>query len=141
MTVRSDTPAAVAAVLGHPATLLFARFCVALPFLAAGLIKLFDWDAGVAEMARTGLHPAAAFNAAALITELGGSVLVILNRRIWLGAGALGIFTVLSTFLAHRFWDLSGPERTMQFNSFLEHVTIAAAFILVVVVGLRTPSP
>ncbi len=88
-------------------------------------------------MAGVGLHPAWAFNLAALLTELAGSALIVLNRAVWIGAGALGVFTVLATFLAHRFWDLSGAARTMQLNSFLEHATISATFIFVSVVSLK----
>jgi transmembrane protein len=134
---RDDTPALVARVLSNPLTLLLARICLAVPFLEAGVVKLLDWSRGEAEMAHTGLHPAWVFNVAALVTELGGSALIILNRGTWLGAGALGVFTVLATFLAHRFWEFSGMERNLQLNSFLEHAAICAAFILVVAVKLR----
>lgn len=134
---ESDTPTPVARVLDSPVTLLITRICVVAPFIGAGLVKLLDWQAGEAEMLHVGLHPAWLFNLAALTTELGGSILVILNWKTWLGAGALGVFTVLTTFLAHRFWEFPEPTRSMQFNSFLEHATIGAAFILVVVVGLR----
>jgi transmembrane protein len=137
----ADTPVLVAAVLGHPATLFVARVCVTLPFLVAGVMKLVFWQAGVAEMAKTGLHPAWAFNIAALVTELAGSTVIILDRKTWLGAGALGVFTVLSTFLAHRFWDFSGDIRIEQMNSFFEHATISASFIFVVVAGLRQRQP
>jgi transmembrane protein len=131
-----DTPAPVAWLLGNPATLLVARICVTLPFLAAGIVKLADWPGGVAEMVRAGLHPGWFFNAAALVTELGGSALIIFDRKAWLGAGALGIFTVIATLVGHRFWDATGDERIIQFNTFLEHATIGAAFILVVAVKL-----
>jgi transmembrane protein len=133
-----DTPALVARVLSHPVTLLFARICLALPFLEAGVAKLFDWSQGEAEMTHVGLHPAWLFNVAALCTELAGSTLVVVNRGTWIGAGALGIFTLLATLLAHRFWEFSGTERNLQLNSFLEHAAICAAFILVVTVKLRT---
>lgn len=133
----SDAPQLVIRALDNPVTLLASRLCVAAPFIGAGILKLVDWQAGVAEMAHAGLSPAWLFNLAVLLTELGGSVLVVLNYKLWLGAGALGVFTVLSTFLAHRFWELDGQARVMQFNSFLEHATISAAFILVTVVGLR----
>lgn len=132
-----NAPEAIARMLMHPATLLFARVCVISPFLWAGLVKLFNWQGGEAEMAGVGLHPAWAFNLAALLTELAGSALIVLNRAVWIGAGALGVFTVLATFLAHRFWDLSGAARTMQLNSFLEHATISATFIFVSVVSLK----
>jgi transmembrane protein len=139
-----DTPTLIARVLSHPVTLLFARICLALPFLEAGIVKLLEWKQGEAEMAHVGLHPAWMFNVASLVTELGGSALIVLNRGTWLGAGALGIFTVLATFLAHRFWDFSGNERNLQLNSFLEHAAICAAFILVVAVrrgGTRGIAP
>jgi len=135
-----DAPAPIVRLLGHPATLLAARICVTLPFLVGGIVKLTDWQGGVAEMQAHGLEPAWAINLATLVTELGGSALVILNRKTWLGAGALGIFTVLTTFLAHRFWLLEGAERMREFNSFLEHATIAAAFILVTALSFRTQS-
>lgn len=44
---------------------------------------------------------------------------------------------MISIFVAPRFRTFSGEARTAQFNSFLEHWTISAAFILVVVVYLR----
>jgi len=116
---REDPPAVIVQLLDNPLTLLVGRVCVALPFLVAGIMKAW------------------AFNIAALVTELGGSASVILARRTWLGAGALGVFTIMTTFLAHRFWDFSGPARVMQMNSFFEHATISASFIFVVVVGLR----
>jgi len=134
---RKDPPAVIVQLLDNPLTLLVGRVCVALPFLVAGSMKLLFWQRGAAEMAAVGLHPSWAFNIAALVTELGGSASVILARKTWLGAGALGVFTVMTTFLAHRFWDFSGPAREMQMNSFFEHATISASFIFVVVVGLR----
>jgi transmembrane protein len=133
-----DAPPLIARLLGHPVTLLAARVCVTLPFLAGGIVKLAHWQGGIDEMRELGLEPAWAFNLAVLLTELIGSALVILERKTWLGAGALGVFTVLTTFIAHRFWDFAGPDRAREFNSFLEHATIAAAFILVAALSFRT---
>jgi transmembrane protein len=132
-----DTPSLVARVLDNPITLFVARVAVTAPFLVGGFSKLFDWQGGEAEMLHVGLQPAWAFNLASLLTQLIGSALVIVNRRVWLGAGALGVFTVIATLLAHRFWDLTGEARTMQMNSFFEHLTICAAFLLVTVVRIR----
>ena len=132
------TPLFIARLLGHPVMLLATRICITLPFLVGGIVKLADWQGGVNEMHALGLEPAPLVNLATLITELGGSALVILDRKTWLGAGALGVFTVLSTFLAHRYWDFAGEARVREFNSFLEHATIAAAFVLVTVLSTRT---
>jgi transmembrane protein len=132
-----DTPSVIARLLDNSITLFIARIAVTAPFLVGGFSKLLDWHGGEAEMLHVGLHPAWAFNLASLLTQLIGSALVIVNRRVWLGAGALGVFTVIATLLAHRFWELSGEARTMQMNSFFEHWTICAAFVLVTVARIR----
>jgi transmembrane protein len=115
---RDKTPRAIIRLLDNPATLLIARIMVTAPFIVGGLTKLVDWPAGVAEMVHVRLRPAAAFNFAALFTQLAGSALVITNRWVWLGAGALGVSTVWTTLLAHRFWEFSGDARIVQLNSF-----------------------
>jgi transmembrane protein len=132
-------PAVIARLLDNPLTLFVTRVLVTLPFLISGIAKSVDWQEALAEMQRSGLQPAWAFNLAVVITQLGGSALIIANRGLWLGAGALGVFTLLTNFIAHRFWELSGAERFAQLNTFCEHCTIAAAFILVAVVYLRNP--
>jgi transmembrane protein len=134
---QRETPGVIVRLLDNPVTLFVARVWITSPFVASGLMKLLDWQAGDAEMSHFGLHPAWAFNMATVVCQLGGSTLIILNRWVWVGAGALGVFTVLSTLLAHRFWDFAGDARVMQLNSFFEHWTISAAFILVAVVGFR----
>jgi transmembrane protein len=134
---KDNTPRCISDLLDNGVTLLIARILVTAPFIAGGLTKLLDWNAGVVEMTHVGLHPAWIFNLAALATQLIGSALIILNRQVWLGAGALGVFTVWATLLAHRFWEFTGPEQMMQMNSFFEHWTICSAFILVTVAGFR----
>jgi transmembrane protein len=135
--VDRSPPVWVVRALDNPATLLVARICLALPFLVGGLSKLVFWDDGVVETASFGLQPAWAFNLATIVTELGGSLLLISGRLLWLGAGALAVFTVFATLLGHRFWVFDGPQRTAEMNVFLEHAAISAAFILVAVVAIR----
>jgi transmembrane protein len=94
--------------LRAPATAVAARVVLCLPFCWGGLNKLLNFAGGTAEMAALGLEPAWLFNALTIFVQLGGSLLVILNRWTWLGAGALGVFTALATVLAHQFWALNG---------------------------------
>lgn len=70
---------------------LTARICLALMFVASGLAKLFDYQASLEEMRAAGLEPAWLFNIATAVTLLAGSALVLLDRKLWLGAGALAI--------------------------------------------------
>jgi transmembrane protein len=122
--------------LRAPATAAAARIVLSLPFWWSGLSKLLDFSGGTAEMAALGLEPAWLFNALTILVQLGGSLLVILNRWTWLGAGALGVFTALATVMAHRFWTLDGIERVRELNTFLEHLAIIAGFVLVAILGV-----
>ena len=90
-------------ILQAPAIAAAARIVLCLPVWWSGLSKLLDFSGGTAEMAALGLEPAWLFNALTILVQLGGSLLVILNRWTWLGAGALGMFSALATVMAHRF--------------------------------------
>ena len=131
------TPALITAVLDNPMVLLFARVAITLPFWMGGLMKLVRFRDGEAEMAEVGLRPAWFYNCAVLAVELAGSALIIADWYRWLGAGMLGVFTVFSTLLGHPFWKLTGKARATAFDAFLEHVAIAATFILVAVMDVH----
>ncbi len=108
-----------------------ARTVLTFMFWGSGLSKLIDFNGGVAEMAHFGLEPAVLFNVAVVITQLGGSALVILNRHAWLGAGALAVFTLLTIPIAHNFWAMQEPIKTMEFYVVVEHISIVGAMMLV----------
>lgn len=118
-------------LLLEPRFALATRIVLCLPFWWSGLNKLVDFSSGAAEMAGIGLTPGWLFNGLTVLVQLGGSLLVILNRWTWLGAGALGVFTALATLLAHQFWTLEGAPRVHELNTFLEHLSIIAGFVLV----------
>jgi len=119
-------------VLRVPAVTLTARIALTFPFWSSGLMKLFDFEAGAAEMARFGLIPAGAFNTATILVQLIGSLLIIANRLAWLGAGALGVFTALTVFLVHRFWAITEePFRTIAFHTATEHVGIIGGLVAI----------
>jgi transmembrane protein len=126
----------IGVLLLAPATAVAARVVLCLPFWWSGLTKLLDFSGATAEMASFHLEPAWLFNALTIFVQLGGSLLVILNRWTWLGAGALGVFTALATVLAHQFWTLEGIERARELNTFLEHLAIIAGFVLVAMIGV-----
>jgi transmembrane protein len=108
-----------------------ARTVLTYMFWASGLAKLIGFQAGVAEMAHFGLEPAVAFNIAVIITQLGGSALIILNRWTWLGAGALAVFTALTIPIAHTFWTMEEPFKTMEFYTVMEHISAIGGLMVV----------
>ena len=108
-----------------------ARIVLTFAFWGSGLSKLIDFQGGMTEMSSVGLEPAMAFNIAVIIVEIGGSLLVILNRWTWLGAGALAVFTVLTIPLVHHFWTMQGEEAMIHFFFATEHVSLIGGLMVV----------
>ena len=118
---------------------LVARTALTFMFWASGIAKLADFDMAVGEMAHFGLFPAAPFALAVALTQLVGSALIIANRWTWLGAGMLGVFTALTIPIAHPFWTMEEPMRTLEFYVVMEHLTVIGA--LMVVAWNSAPGP
>ncbi len=97
-------PGFVHAVLGWPGTWLIARFALVATFLISGLAKVANFSGGVAEMEEAGLPIPAVMTVLSIFVELTGSVLVLIGRWVWLGAGMLAVFTALGAVTAHAFW-------------------------------------
>jgi transmembrane protein len=132
------TPEAIRKLLQSSSFALLARILLTLPFWMSGLVKLIDFNGGVAEMEHYGFFPGTAFNLATIIVQLGGSFLVIINRLTWLGAGALGVFTGLTILLVHNFWAISdGSEKVHMFFA-LEHIGMIGGLILASILGERS---
>ncbi|KSP93199.1 DoxX family protein [Pseudomonas aeruginosa] len=108
---------------------LTARICLALVFVASGLAKLFDYQASLEEMRAAGLEPAWLFNIATAITLLAGSALVLLDRKLWLGAGALAVFLLLTILIVHTFWSKTGVEAKLAMFFALEHIAVIGGLI------------
>ncbi|VCU69731.1 DoxX [Pigmentiphaga humi] len=132
------TPAPIKAMLESRALLLLGRLVLTFMFWSSGLVKLTDFAGGVAEMSHFGLEPGWLFNALTIIVQLGGSLLIIVNRGAWLGAGALAVFTLLTIPIAHPFWTMSGQEGMHEMLVVLEHITVIGGLILAAILGQRT---
>lgn len=138
MSAKSDTPRWVATVLCWPWLAAAARVALVSAFLIGGVQKSLDFRGAVAEQAHFGLEPAWLWATAAIIVELGGSVLVILGRWVWLGAGGLGVLTAVAMLTANDFWTKAGHERFLAVNAFFEHLGLIAGLVLVSTLSLRS---
>lgn len=117
---------------------LLTRIVLAVVFLSSGLAKLLDFEGGIAEMTRAGLAPAALFNWLTIITLLGGSILLLLDRAVWLAAAALATFLLLTIVIVHHFWSLPGQQAISSMHVALEHVSlIGGLFAAAIVSRLR----
>ncbi|MDG0854604.1 DoxX family protein [Roseateles puraquae] len=110
-------------------------------YLEGGITKLMDFGGALAEMQHFGLAPAAPLAVAVIALELGGSALVLSGHLRWLGALALGAFTVAASFIANDFWAMSGPDRISAMHAFFEHLGLAGGFALVAWHDRLEPAP
>jgi transmembrane protein len=116
-----------------------ARLVLTSMFWLSGIAKLADFNAGVGEMVHFGLEPPALFNIATAITQIVGSALIVANRWTWLGAGMLAVFTALTIPVAHNFWTMQEPIRTIEFYVVMEHITVIGALMVVAWKSGKTP--
>lgn len=135
------TPRPISALLEARWFAHLAAALLTLPYWTSGIAKLFDLDGAFAEAAHFGLSPVWLAVAATILVQIGGSLLVILGRLSWLGAGALGIFTAVATLIAHPFWQAADPMlRFHERNTFLEHVGLIGGFMLAAILSRRKAS-
>lgn len=128
-------PRFVDAVLDWPPTWFVARLLLVGAYLVGGLAKLADWPGAVAEQAHFGMHPPALWAGITIAVELLGPALILAGRFVWLGAGMLGVFTVLAACLANAFWTMEGAARFAATNAFFEHLGLAGGFVLAALVA------
>ncbi|MBR8210649.1 DoxX family protein [Burkholderia cenocepacia] len=132
MTTRPvyGTPAWVRVLLSQPWVPPLSRLALVSAYLLGGVAKALDFQGAVAEQAHFGLQPAALWAALAIAVEITGSLCVVFRRFTWLGAGSLGMLTLVAMVVANDFWNRSGAEYFMALNSFFEHLGLIAALVL-----------
>ncbi|MCL1075271.1 DoxX family protein [Shewanella dokdonensis] len=108
---------------------LLARVLLAVVFVSSGLAKLIDFQGGIAEMQHAGLSPAWLFNIATIVTLLGGSALLLADKALWLGAGILAFFLILSIIIVHHFWMLPAERAMPALYIALEHMSVIGGLL------------
>ncbi|MDM7849927.1 DoxX family protein [Pseudochrobactrum kiredjianiae] len=127
-------------LLAMPVIQLLARILLTITFWLSGLAKLFDFPAAVAEMTANGLPAPALFAALTIAVQLIGSALVIWGGSlVWLGAGALGVFTAATIPVSHAFWRAEGAEAIAKMHVAVEHLSVIGGLIVVAVLHAVVP--
>jgi uncharacterized membrane protein YphA (DoxX/SURF4 family) len=131
-TGAQECPIWVARLLGQRWVLPLLRVALVSAYLVGGVHKLLDFHGAVLEQQQFGLRPGPLWAAVAIAVEVGGSLCVIFNRFVWLGAGALGALTAVAMLVANDFWNRTGVGHVIALNSFFEHLGLLGAFAMVV---------
>jgi uncharacterized membrane protein YphA (DoxX/SURF4 family) len=127
-----DTPSWVARLLAQRWMLPLLRVALVSAYVVGGVNKLMDFHGAILEQEHFGLRPGAIWAALAIAVEIGGSLCVVFNRFVWLGAGGLGTLTAVAMLVANDFWNRTGIGHFIALNSFFEHLGLLSAFVMVV---------
>jgi len=127
----NNNPVWVKKILSIHGLLPLLRVALVSAYLVGGINKLIGFHAAIEEQASFGLQPAWLWASTAIVIEIVGSLLVIFNRFVWLGAGALGCLTAIAMLVANDFWNHTGSAFFSTFNSFFEHLGLIAALVMV----------
>ncbi|MET3667236.1 DoxX family protein [Caulobacter sp. 1776] len=133
-----EIPRFAGAVLDLSPTAHIARLALVSAYLLGAVVKVADFPGAVAEQAHFGMNPPAFWAALTIAVEVIGPVLILTRRWLWLGAGMLGVFTLLAAFRANAFWTMAaGHDRFVATNAFVEHIGLIGGFILVALLDRR----
>ncbi|WP_339859933.1 DoxX family protein [Thalassospira alkalitolerans] len=113
-------------------TFLLARILLVAVFIFSGATKLMDWSGGIGEMEALGLPFPALCLASTIAVQILASLSLIAGVFVRVSVVFLAGFTILATLIAHDFWNFSGIDQLHQATTVLEHASIIAGFLLVV---------
>ena len=121
------TPLAEPTVTG-----ILLRFLLCSAYVWSGMTKLIAFKATARHFASRFHIPAPHVAVALTIgVQLIGSAMIITG---WMAPGAaimLAIFTMAVTVIAYPFWKMTGVDRSRNIETFLEHVGLAAVFLMI----------
>jgi uncharacterized membrane protein YphA (DoxX/SURF4 family) len=120
------------APLSEPSvTGLLLRFLLCSAYVWSGVTKLVAFNATARHFSTRFQLPAPRSAVALTIAvQLIGSAMFVTGWMAAAAAVALALFTMAATVVVYPFWKLSGVERARNIETFLEHVGLAAAFLL-----------
>ncbi|EMI5491644.1 DoxX family protein [Providencia stuartii] len=128
-------PLIIARILESNTLWFIARLLLLVLFISSGLAKIFDYQNSLIEMRAAGLHPDWFFAIASAFVMLASSILVLLNRLLWLATGALAVFLFLTIIIVHTFWLYSGPEAQIALFWAIEHVSVIGGLMALAIAG------
>ncbi|MBX9843893.1 MAG: DoxX family protein [Xanthobacteraceae bacterium] len=120
------------APLSEPSvTGLLLRFLLCSAYVWSGVTKLVAFNATARHFSTRFQLPAPRSAVALTIAvQLIGSAMFVTGWMAPAAAVALALFTMAATVVVYPFWKLSGVERARNIETFLEHVGLAAAFLI-----------
>ena len=115
---------------------LVGRILLASLFLVAGIRKLMAPAASAGYFAKLGFPMTDVLVWVVIAVEIGGALLLILGWKTRWAAYALALFTLIASFAAHRFWEISDAgQYANQMNHFLKNMAIVGGMLILAATG------
>ena len=108
--------------------LLVARIAMSALFVPGGLGKLMDLGAFAAMLHKQGVPAADVLAPIGACVEFFGGIAVLVGLQLRIATLLLILFTIIASFIAHRFWELEAPARQMQQTQFFKNLAIIGGF-------------
>jgi putative oxidoreductase len=114
---------------------LIGRILIAFIFLFAGYGKVVGFEGTVGYIASKGLPLPQLAAIAAIVVELGGSIMLIVGWNARLAAAALFVFTAMTALFFHNFWAVPADQAQNQMIHFMKNISMMGGLLFVVVHG------
>jgi putative oxidoreductase len=115
--------------------ILAARLLLAMLFLIFGWRKLMDFSGTVKRMVQDGAPLPVLSSAVAIFMELPVAFAVAVGAFTRPSAALLALYTLGATFIAHRYWTVTGANRVDSMESFYKNLSIMGGYLLLCVTG------
>ena len=120
--------------LQNPLTLI-GRVLLALLFVPAGFGKLMGFAGTVGYIASKGVPLPEVAAAIAVAVELGLGILLLVGYQARWAALAIGLFTLVITFIFHNFWAVPPEMVMMQRMNFMKNLAIVGGLFTIAAWG------
>ena len=108
--------------------LLVARIAMSALFIPGGLRKLMDLGAFAGMLHKQGVPLADVLAPVGACVEFLGGLAVLVGLQMRVATLLMILFTIIASFIAHRFWEFEGAARQMQQTNFFKNLAIIGGF-------------
>lgn len=115
---------------------LFSRLMITFLFWITAINWIMNFNEAKSAVELVDLFPTGFWGWFLIVFYICGSFMIIADRMMWLGAGALLIFVFLTILCVHHWWSMNGAQEVSAWNEVKEHITVMGGMIVVSIASL-----
>ena len=114
---------------------LIGRILLALMFVLSGFAKLTGFNGTAGYIGSAGLPAPALLAALTIVLELGGGLALVFGYQTRWVALAMGLFTLLVSFIFHPFWAVPADQAMVTQLLFMKNISVAGGMFALAAFG------